>query len=268
MATIEQNIRRWDNLQHTGAPWSERWGGEDMEWYFTILPRIHRFIPAETILEIGPGHGRWTNFLAGLCKKLITVDVSPKCIEFCRKRFENYPHITCHVNDGKSLDMIADGSVDFIFSFDSLVHAEEDVVAEYLNQLSKKMKSNSAAFIHHSNAGAYKFYFSLTDKIPAPKIKELFIKLGLIDDDIWRALSMTAGKFKLCAERAGLVCVSQEVINWGKTARLIDCFSVVAKKGSDTIYPGRFLINKDFIKEVKSIRRLSCIYGKEPLKQL
>ena len=34
----------------------------------------------------------------------------------------------CYLNDGRSLSMIADGSVDFIFSFDSFVHPDRDVV--------------------------------------------------------------------------------------------------------------------------------------------
>jgi CheY-like chemotaxis protein len=37
-------------------------------------------------------------------------------------------HVTCFVNDGKSLAMLPDESVDFIFSYDSLVHAEADAV--------------------------------------------------------------------------------------------------------------------------------------------
>src|ERR1700730_13464771 len=41
-----------------------------------------------TILEIGPGHGRWTEYLAPRAGKLILVDLSPQCLEYCGKRFQ------------------------------------------------------------------------------------------------------------------------------------------------------------------------------------
>src|SRR5215471_6165134 len=83
-------------------------------------------------LGIGPGHGRWAHFLRTLCKKLILVDLSPKCIEACKKRFHSDTHILYHANDGTSLDMIPDRSVNFVFSFDSLAYGEANVIERYL----------------------------------------------------------------------------------------------------------------------------------------
>lgn len=269
MATIEENLREWDKLEHGGEPWSEPWGGVDMEWYFTILPRIHSFVPTESILEIGPGTGRWTQFLASLCKKLILVELSPKCIDFCKERFKDYSHITYHVNDGRSLRMVIDESIDFVFSHSSLVHAEEDVVLEYLSQLAKKLKRDGIGFIHHSNIGAYKIYykiyFRLMNKILKGKIKDAFVNLGLIELSYWRAYSMTADKFKRCAEKAGFRCISQEIINWGRTKRLIDCLSVIVRKDSNRASEGKSIINKNFMKEAKLIHRLSDLYREKAL---
>ena len=36
--------------------------------------------------------------------------------------------------------MIQDKSIDFVFSFDSLVHAEAEVIEAYLNQLAMKLQ--------------------------------------------------------------------------------------------------------------------------------
>ena len=66
------------------------------------------------------------------------VDLSEKCIEACRKGFASSSHISSHANDGKSLGMIAEKSIDFVFSFDSLAHAEADVIEAYLVQLATK----------------------------------------------------------------------------------------------------------------------------------
>ncbi|MBR8827309.1 MAG: hypothetical protein DSM107014_05285 [Gomphosphaeria aponina SAG 52.96 = DSM 107014] len=49
--------------------------------------------------------------------------------------------------------MIPDDSIDLVFSNDSLVHAEADVIESYLAQLSLKLKVNGVGFIQHSNLG-------------------------------------------------------------------------------------------------------------------
>jgi len=169
MATIEQNLQRWKvNYQWSdaGEEWSSDWGGSKAQWYGAILPRIHPYLPTGTILEIAPGYGRWTDHLKNHCEKLIIVDLAENCIEACQQRFASEPKITCHVNDGKSLAMVPDNSIDFVFSFDSLVHAEADVIQSYLNQLATKLKPTGFGFLHHSNLGAYSRSFSLEQKFP------------------------------------------------------------------------------------------------------
>src|SRR6202035_2901665 len=114
MPTIEDNLSVWDQAYdwpQGGEEWSEVWGSAHMQWYGSILPRISAFVPADTILEIAPGYGRWTAFLKDLCKRLIIVDLSEKCIETCRQRFADCSHISYVVNDGTSLDMIVDDGV-------------------------------------------------------------------------------------------------------------------------------------------------------------
>ena len=61
--------------------------------------------------------------MKNLCDSLIIVDLAESCIEACKTRFQSEENFQYFVNDGKSLEMINDSSVDFIFSFDSLVHA-------------------------------------------------------------------------------------------------------------------------------------------------
>jgi len=54
-----------------------------------------------------------------------------------------------------SLAVAADRSIDLVFSFDSLVHAERDVIGGYLNEFARVLADDGVAFIHHSNTGAY-----------------------------------------------------------------------------------------------------------------
>jgi cyclopropane fatty-acyl-phospholipid synthase-like methyltransferase len=105
-------------------------------------------VSARTILELAPGAGRWSEFLKDLCSRLILVDVSANAIQRCRTRFAGYNHIECHVNDGKSLSMVPGNSLDLIFSFNSMVHVDEDDMRTYIAQISSKITKDGAGFIH------------------------------------------------------------------------------------------------------------------------
>ena len=74
-----------------------------------------------------------------------------RCVEACRERFKEDTHIRYAVNDGRSLEMVEEGSVDLVVSWDSLVHCEMDTISAYLRQLKTKLKPGGMGFIHHSN---------------------------------------------------------------------------------------------------------------------
>src|ERR1035437_1617743 len=136
-----------------GEEWSTVWGSSSAQWFGAILPRIRCFVPTANVLEIAPGFGRWTRFLATMCDRYYGVDISTECVDQCRKRF-SVSHMEFFANDGTSLSMIPDGSIDFAFSFDSLVHVDTSVIKAYVAQLISKLSPKGAAFIHHSNLAA------------------------------------------------------------------------------------------------------------------
>jgi ubiquinone/menaquinone biosynthesis C-methylase UbiE len=150
-------------------------GGAVVRRHFAAHPRL---LLAETILEIAPGFGRWTHYLKDLCKELWIVDRIGECIEACRQRFADDLQVRCYVNDNRSLAMISDASIDFAFSFDSLVHTKPDVVEAYLRELGAKLKIGGTGFIHHSNFGEYAN--SLRERLPQALTKPL-IKVGILD---------------------------------------------------------------------------------------
>jgi ubiquinone/menaquinone biosynthesis C-methylase UbiE len=268
MPTVEQNQQAWiakyDWLKE-GEEWSATWGGSEAQWFGAIFPRIHSFVPTNTILEIAPGFGRWTHYLKGYCDRLIVVDLAENCIRACKERFAADSNITYHVNDGKSLAMIPDQSIDVVFSFDSLVHAEADAIQAYLNQLARKLKPNGVGFIHHSNIGRYRKIFSASQTIPGP-VRKFLIKRGLLDLPHWRGFTMTARRFEEQCDEAGMQCISQELVNWG-TKRLIDCFSLFTPKMSTWARPNEIVENRSFMREADSIRRISGLYATEHLRR-
>lgn len=290
MPTVEQNLSWWgksDGWKDDGNIWSEKWGGTELEWCTSIFPRIRQFVPAHTILEIAPGFGRWTQFLKGFCEQLIAVDVSPACIERCKERFAADPHVRCHVNDGKSLAMVEDHSVDFAFSFDSLVHVEVEIIAAYLNELARKLKPGAFAFLHHSNLGAYRNSIWLPKAIerqppisdggrPAAMSRSLWLRRrlhsrltdwGLVNTFDNRAESVCAKVFREACAAAGLACRSQELVNWNHGRSLIDCFSLVtpASGGQSQLRP-LLLRNPHFMDEAEGARRTTELYSSARLR--
>src|ERR1051326_3685359 len=261
MPSLEDNLSTWEGSYDWAAggnEWSAPWGGVEAEWFGTIFPRVHSFLPAGTILEIAPGFGRWTHYLKEHCERLVLVDISEKCIAACKSRFSSTPEITYHVNDGKSLEMIADNSIDFVFSFDSLVHAEADVLESYLMQIGRKLAASGTGFIHHSNLGMYADLIARAKEQPADQSEQI------IDLGSWRAQTMTAGLFAQYCEAAGLQCQGQELINWFNKF-LIDCFSVFSRKHSRPAKPNRIVENSHFVDEVNMIKILAPLYAAEAM---
>jgi SAM-dependent methyltransferase len=236
----------WDEVYawpQQGDEWSAAWGGVSHQWWVTLFPRLQGYVPARRILEIAPGYGRWTHYLKELCAELVIVDIAETAIAHCRERFAGDKHIQAHVNDGTSLAMVADDSVDLVFSFDSLVHAEQDVMYGYLSEITRKLTADGVAFLHHSNMGAY--------------------AAGTYDPNNihWRAPTVSAGLVEAIAGHVGLSCVSQETIAWGNADVLNDCISVITRSGSRWDRPNVVVENIEFTtREIAMAKQLSTQY--------
>jgi len=260
MPSIEQNRAKWDRTyrwERDGDEWSGPWGGAPAQWYGTLLPRIHRFLPAPTILEIAPGHGRWTEFLKDQCQQLHLVDLSEGCIRRCRERFAAERHLEYHVNDGMSLEMIPDNSIHLAFSFDSLVHAGEDVLEAYVRQLAVKLVPGGIAFIHHSNLGVYGGRVRLSR---VPVLREVLRRLRLLDHLHWRDPAMTAEKMRRFAAGCNLRCIAQELVNWRTRRILLDCFTLLARANDPGATASQVMQNPRFMQEARRVRLLANLY--------
>lgn len=234
-----------------GEEWSERWGTSAAQWLGTILPRIRNCLPASTILEIGPGYGRWTHYLKDHCDRLLVVDRAAQCIDACRERFADEPKITGYVNQGGSLDMIPDRSIDFIFSFDVFVHIQRPVVEKYLAEFSRTLKIGGRGFIHHSNLGAH---VSSPRKYLPGAIRKLLTQWHILDEDHHRTPTMSAELFRQLCWKNGLQCVRQELVNW-RGRRLIDCFSWIERtENTRDMKTTEIISNPNFMEEAESVR--------------
>jgi SAM-dependent methyltransferase len=246
MPGLADNISMWNDAydwSQRGDEWSDAWGGVSYHWWITLFSRIQAFVPTGRILEIAPGYGRWTNYLRDLCDELVAVDIAENAVAHCRQRFAGDDRVSFHVNDGTSLAVAADRSVDLIFSFDSLVHAERDIIGGYLAEFARVLADDGVAFIHHSNTGAY--------------------EPGTYDPHNihWRATTVSAQLVERLARDAGLSAISQETVAWGNETLLNDCFSVITRAGSRWDRENHVAANLDFARcEIAVSRGIAALY--------
>jgi ubiquinone/menaquinone biosynthesis C-methylase UbiE len=117
---------------------------------------LERYVPAAArVLEIGPGAGRWTGYLAERAAQLTAVDISSSCIELCREKFGHLGNVEFLVTSGEALPGVPDTAIDCIFSFDVFVHINRREVGQYVAEFRRVLKPGGRGIIHHGNvAGA------------------------------------------------------------------------------------------------------------------
>jgi hypothetical protein len=139
---------------------------------------------------------------------------------------------------------VPDRSLDFVFSFDSLVHCDLEVIAAYITAIAVKLADNGVAFLHHSNAAACK-------QLPAPGgfAADAGEKPGKEKDPIrrgGRGQDVSASKVEALCLEAKLCCVTQELITWNSPL-LIDSLTTIARRGSRWERPNQVFENPDFL---------------------
>lgn len=193
MPSIAANLEAW-NVGH-------RWEADGDEFHEFATTRGHSYDswkkslvdtylipnikPDISVLEIGCGHGRWSEYFVGKVDKLWLVDLSPNCIEACRTKFGD--SAATYIETGGDLSSIPDQSVDLVWSFDVFVHIDAHDTSNYLKQLQRIMKPDALAIIHHADDPRH---------------------AG------WRAQDMSASNMRVMVEQSELVTLFQ-TDSWG-----------------------------------------------------
>ncbi len=190
--TVELNRAAWSN--HDWSRGGEEWT-ESPEWAQSLVEDVmYAELPAgseATVLEIGPGAGRWTMPLYERSASLILADLTDRTLSLCRERLGDRADVSYVVTDGRSLPSIASGSIDFIWSFDVFVHIAPADTQGYIVDFARIMRPEARGIVHHAGAGNI--------------------------DGGWRS-SMTADLFARYLEENGLKLVRQFQA-WGPDGR-------------------------------------------------
>jgi ubiquinone/menaquinone biosynthesis C-methylase UbiE len=204
---VANNLQRWDQ-DHTWPEHGDEWNRQAAAcgiaypaWKESLAGHlIAPHVNAGThVLEIAPGHGRWTDYLVQRAGRVTVVDLSPGCIAYCKERFAGAINIDYFVTGGTTLPQDATGAVDFVWSFDAFVHMDRDVIAAYLKEIARVLKPGGLAIVHHSN---------VADLDTHTQAKA----------EGWRA-PMTAALFADLAQQAALNVISQFVY-WDETSKI------------------------------------------------
>jgi ubiquinone/menaquinone biosynthesis C-methylase UbiE len=191
--TREANRAMWG--WHDWSKGGDEWSNESFpDWKKSFIDNVMRpFIgDQDTVLEIGPGSGRWSEHLVARSGRTILVDVTPECIDLCRKRFGTGGKVEYYVNDGRSLADIPSGSIDKIWSFDVFVHILAIDIDAYIGEAARVLVPGGQALIHH-------------------------VKKGTKDSVGWRS-DLTAAEMSRIVDKHGLVMVRQ-FESWGDDYR-------------------------------------------------
>jgi SAM-dependent methyltransferase len=192
---IEWNRRRWG--QEAGWQEHDRFGYQWGGGYVHTSWSVARFFDTHLrpylrgrydldVLEISPGAGRSTVEIIRYAKTLALVDLNQTPIDICRERLKYYPNeITYHVNDGRSLECVADREFDLVASYDSMVHVHPDIVCGYIAQSAVLLRPNGIIWLDHSGRGAREKgkRSSVTAELVAGRADELALE---VVDQIWR----------------------------------------------------------------------------------
>jgi SAM-dependent methyltransferase len=149
-ATLNKEIwEAWD-WSAAGDEWSA-----SPEWKQSLIHCVlYPLIPEQSsILEIGPGAGRWTEVLLERSSAYVGIDISATCVEHCRQRFAGRPNTRFVVGSGRDLAAATDGSVEAIWSFDAFVHINHAEVDDYAREFRRVLKPGGVGVIHHGAVG-------------------------------------------------------------------------------------------------------------------
>lgn len=262
MVSVDVNQAWWGrdyDWAERGDEWSAPWGSAEAHWFGSLYPRVHRFLPTGHILEIACGYGRWTQYLKDHCDQLTAIDLSEVCIEACKERFGSDEKLQFLTTDGLSIPGVADASVDFAFSFDSLVHADQATLTAYMGELRRVLKSEGVAFIHHSNLGAYAGRYALLSKVP--KLIGGLRRARLLQPVYMRDPGVSAESVAEAAAANGLRVIGQELTPWLSHRTLVDCTSVIVPEESPAPRGNHVVRNRMHGGEPGYIARIARVYG-------
>lgn len=141
------------NYTHLGDEWNDDGteGRDRDSFYFAAY--ASRFIkPDMTVLEVGPGGGKWSVRIAPKVKRLIVLDVSEEMLRRTKLRCEaqGISNIEYFLANGQDFQPIPDESIDFFFSYDVFVHIALEDTWPYTQEIARILAPGGQGTCHYA----------------------------------------------------------------------------------------------------------------------
>ena len=211
--TWDEYSRWWDSAIGLSGKFKflgDEWG--DDSWVSSLVEQygLPYLNPESTVLEIGPGGGRYTAQLEKHCELLICVDVSALMLDRVRRRFSKRKRSSLIKGSGHDLAGVPDGLVDFVWSSNVFVQLAFEDIASYLSEIQRVLKPGGRAALHYatiSSEDGWKYFQShCRDWSRDRSVRGRFCEL-------------TLETMKVLADRFGMVVVKNETL--GRDAMLV-----------------------------------------------
>lgn len=133
-----------------------------------IFKKYESVLKKASVLDIGIGAGRTTQFLAKLCNKYKGVDYSQNFINHCKSKFSELQNATFEFADARHMKTFPDESFDFIiFSFNGIDCLDLEGRKQVLKECKRVLKSNGLfCFSFHNFKTIPKLYSLIMSKNP------------------------------------------------------------------------------------------------------
>jgi ubiquinone/menaquinone biosynthesis C-methylase UbiE len=210
----EEGGDEWSGMAaHCKVPYPE-WKRGLIEAF--LLPHLG---PDRDVVEIAPGHGRWSETIIPASRSVRLVDLNPECLQACKERFADATTVDYIQTDGSSIP-VDDASADFVWSFDSFVHIDPPDVFAYIGELARVLRPGGYAVIHHADKTDLGLTIApkLADKGKPGKVATRVVAQHLLKGDGNRS-DLNGRMVAERAEEVGLRVV-QQTDRWGPGGRM------------------------------------------------
>lgn len=133
MDSSKVNVRQWETGDYV-ADYANR----TLRPVEVVLLMRYRDALAQRVLDVGCGAGRILGYLLTLGGDVHGVDVSPRMVEYCRRR---YPEASVHVGDMARLPDAIDGGFDVILASYNVIDVLDDSGRrEFLSDMQRRLE--------------------------------------------------------------------------------------------------------------------------------
>lgn len=142
------NAPAFEDLPYLGAEWAKP---DFCEWITETY--VKPFVTQDSVvIDLGCGGGKYTQYLAPLCKQVIAIDISMQMLRRAAAYLDSQgiSNVQYLLNDGKSFGDIG-SPIDLVFSYDVFLHLSIELVYSYLLDGQRVLKDGGVFILHQVN---------------------------------------------------------------------------------------------------------------------